>query len=423
MKTKLLLLSAIIALSSFNLKGAETTVYTSATLGTAVTNAADGDVIIIGQCDSVLTQVALTVTKHITVKAASGLASKPTLKLGFILKNNSSLRVEGIKFYYDTPTTPQTTNTDSKYGIQAVAEVATIDSIVMVNCEALNFGRGLIRADNTTNIATINKIVIDNCIISNATSVSTSYATIGLKTAKVSNITIRNTTITNGLGSVLYSEDSSTALNLLIDHVTIFNCSKTATKSMIAFKSPAGSNLTVSNSIVSFSGITTAASDTLLKNVIDFSASAGTFSLSNSIICPHLFASKIVPLVKPDGTSASWSSYGMVTVDSLSMNQNYVVSTYPTQLNTIGDPRGYKTNTAVNNSVQPKFKVYPNPASDIIYLDQVYAKVRVINIAGQTILHLTNTNSCSLNKLSGGIYFVEATTNTGQQFVQKISKN
>lgn len=420
MKTKILLFSLFVFAVSFSAKSADYVIYSSAELASTVAAAVDGDVIIIAQSDSVISQTALNVTKRITIKAASGLTAKPQIKLGIILKNGSSIRLEGLKFFYDN--IGSTTNSDSKYAIQAVAEVASIDSIKIINCEAHNFGRGLIRADNTTNIATIGKVVIDNCIISNASSFNSGYATIGLKTAKVSNISITNTTFVNGLGAVLYSEDAITPLNLLVDHVTIYNCDKIGNKPIIGFKSPVGSTLAVKNSIAYFSGIKLAA-DTMLNNAINFSLSAGALELSNSIICPNLFASKIIPMIKPENTSTLWTAYSTVAVDSLSMDANYKVTTYPTQLNTIGDPRGYKVNSAVPTVNQAAFKVYPNPTSDMIYLEKSVSKIEVINILGQKLITASNSNSVKLTHLSNGNYFVRVTDELGKISVSKVIKN
>lgn len=422
MKTKTLLLSVVLLTASFMVKGTEYVVYTSADLGLRVAAAVDGDVITLGQSDSILTQTALNVLKRITVKAAPGLAAKPQIKVGFVLKDGSSLRVEGVKFFYDKPATPQV-NTDSKYAITAVL-VSTIDSIKLINCEASNFGRGLIRADQTApNIATIKEIVIDNCIISNASSFSSSYATIGLKTAKVSKITIKNTTFVNGLSGVFYSEETATPLTFLMDHVTIFNCGKAGNKNIINFKSPVGSTFAVTNSIIYYSGLKpeTAATDTLLVKAIDFSASlggAGSLTLNNSIICPNQFLAKKNLLIAPASTSTSWATYGLTTVDSLSMDANYVVTSYPTQLNTIGDPRGYKIGAGVSTTKSSTLNI--TYANNVITLSET-ANIQIFSITGQQVKSIQNANLLSMASLPKGIYIVKAGSESKGYKVQKIT--
>ncbi|MDD4969526.1 MAG: DUF4957 domain-containing protein [Paludibacter sp.] len=403
MKTKILLFSAFLLMATCFAKSTEYVVLTSADLATQVAAAVDGDVIILGQSDTEYAQTALTVTKRITIKAASGLAKKPAVKLGIILKNGSSIRLEGIQFYYDAPGT--TPGTDSKYGIQAVAEVATIDSIKLINCEALNFGRGLIRADNTTLIATIGQIVIDNCIVSNASSVSSGYATIGLKTAKVSNITIKNSTFINGLGGVVYSEDATTVANVLIDHVTIYNCDKIGNKPIIGLRSPVGSTISVTNNILYFHGITTAPADTMTNKAIDFALSAGALTLNNSIVLPHQFTNKVVKLILPDNTSTLWTAFNTVTVDSLSMDASYKVTTYPTQLNTIGDPRGYIVKSAV---------ISPEMSSTVISYNGTEISINetrdinIYSVTGNLLRSAKKANVLSVANLPKGIYLVKA---------------
>lgn len=422
MKTKTLLLSILFLASSFLAKATEYVVYTSADLGLKVAAAVDGDVITLGQNDSILTQTQLNVFKRITVRAAAGLAAKPQIKVSFILKDGSSIRVEGIKFFYDKPVTPQV-NTDSKYAITAVL-VSSIDSIKIINCEAMNFGRGLIRADQTAPaIATIKEIVIDNCIISNTSSVSSSYATIGLKTAKVSKISITNTTFLNGLSGVIYSEENATPLNFVMDHVTIFNCGKAGNKNILNFKSPVGSTFAVTNSIIYYSGLKaeTAATDTLLVKAIDFSASlggAGSLTLSNSIICPNQFLAKKNLLIAPASTSASWATYGLVMVDSLSMDANYKVTSYPTQLNTIGDPRGYITGTGVNTPKSASLNITYN-GTEIVLSET--ANINVFSVTGQQVKSIQHANLLSTAGLPKGIYIVKAGSESKGYKVQKIT--
>ncbi|MFT3752400.1 MAG: T9SS type A sorting domain-containing protein [Paludibacter sp.] len=413
---KILLLFVVLLSVTFLAKSAEYVVYSSADLAAKVAAAIDGDIIKLGQTDSVFNQTALTVTKRITIKANTGLTAKPSVKLGVTLKNGSSIRLEGIKFFYDAP--GSATATDSKYGITAVAEVASIDSIKIINCEALNFGRGLIRADNTTNIATIGTIVIDNCIISNASSVSTTYCTVGLKTAKVSNITVRNTTFVNCLSGVLYSEDTSTSLNLNVDHVTIYNCDKTGNKPIIGFRNPTGSKFSVTNSIVYFQGITTAAADTMVNRAINFSSvtpDAASFTLSNSIICPNQFTNKVLSLISPANTSAAWSAFNTVAVDSLAMDANYVVTTYPIQLNTIGDPRGYKLKSAVNSPKTSSTAISFNGTE--IKLNETQ-NVSIFSVTGELLKSAKQVNQLSVANLSKGVYIVKAGTNV-QKFIVK----
>jgi hypothetical protein len=394
------LLSMVMAVNA-----ADYVVTSSKDLGDKVAAAVDGDVIILGQSDSILSQTALLVSKHIVIKAAAGLSTKPQLKLGIVLKNGSSVSIQGVKFFYDKPGSG--TNSDSKYAISAVTEVAAIDSIVMRDCDISNFGRGVIRADNTTNIATIGKVIVDNCVINNASSVSNGYATLGMKTAKVSAITVRNSTFIGGLGAVIYSEDTTTPLNLSVDHVTIYNCGKTTTKPLIGFKNPTGSKFSVTNSIIYFSGITTAVSDTMTNRPISFSSAtpdAASFTLNNSIVCSNQFKSKLMSLINPASDNAAWATYNTVTVDSVKMDANYVVTTYPTQLTGIGDPRGYKIKQGLQTLSNSTIIIYTGSEIRLSEPQQV----AVYSVTGNLLLSDKNVTSLSVSKLQKGAYIVKA---------------
>lgn len=410
------LLSICIALSAaMAVHAADYVVTSSKDLAAKVAAAVDGDVIIIGQSDSMLTQTALSVSKHIVIKAAAGLSSKPQIQLGVVLKNGSSISLQGLKFFYDKP--GSTTNSDSKYAITAVTEVAAIDSIVMRDCDISNFGRGVLRADNTTNIATIGKVIVDNCVINNASSVSNGYATLGMKTAKVSAVTVRNSTIIGGLGAVIYSEDTTTPLNLSVDHVTIYNCGKTTTKPLIGFKNPAGSKFSVTNSIIYFSGITTAASDTMVNRPISFSSAtpdAASFTLNNSIVCANQFKTKLMSMINPASDNAAWATYNTVTVDSVKMDANYVVTTYPTQLTGIGDPRGYKIKQGLQ-ALSSSTTILYNGSEIRLNENQ---NVAVYGLTGNLLISEKNVNLVSVAGLQKGAYIVKAGASVQKFIVQ-----
>lgn len=419
MKRRFLLLAVLVAVISWGSFASETTVNTSEELKTAVDAAADGDIILIGQSDTELAQTALTITKKITIKAASGLSKKPQLKLGILLKNGGSVHLDGLKFYYDADGSG--TNTDSKYGVQAVAEVATIEYIRITNCEVSNLGRGLIRADNTTNIATIGEIIIDNTIVKNVSSVNSGYATIGVKTAKVSKIHITNSTFVGGLGGVVYSEEATVALDFKMDKVTIYNSDLKGNKDIVGLsKAPAGSNLAISNTLMYFPK-EVASADTIVKGAINFS-SAATLSLTNSVILSNLFTTKINPLIRPEAASASWTTFeNNTTVTEVSMNDVFGITMVPARLTSVGDPRGHAGFTGLSEISLP-LQAYPNPTTDVLCFDRSYASVEVINTMGQRVVSAVQVNRISVSSLQVGYYLVRATDESGKQFVQKISK-
>jgi len=420
MKRRFLLLSFFIALFSLLIEAAETTVLTSEELKTVVEAAQDGDVVIIGQSDTEISQTALNVTKKIKIKAADNLSSKPILKLGIVLKNGGSIHLDGLKIYYDTDESG--VNTDSKYAVQAVAEVATIEYIRITNCEAANFGRGLIRADHTTNIATIGEINIDNTIVRNASSVSNTYATLSTKTAKIAKIRITNSTFLNAKSGVISSEDTTTPLDFLMDKVTIYNCAHTGNKDIIGLsKAPAGSTIAISNTLMYFSKAV-AESDTLARLAINL-PSAASLSLTNSVVLSNLFPTKMNAVIKPASTSTSWTAYDVnSTVTEVVMNPNYTITMLPVQLTTIGDPRSHAHITGLDQKTSADFSVYPNPVTDRLLFNREFAQIEVFNLLGMRVAGASNTNNLSVKELDNGHYLILTRDENGQQMVRKIVK-
>lgn len=420
MKRRFLLLSLVVALLGVAVHAAETTVYSSLELKTAVEGAADGDIITIGQSDSTLTQTALNVNKKVKIQAAGNLASKPKLKLGVVLKNGGSVHLDGLHIFYDTDDSG--TNTDSKYAVQAVAEVATIEYIRITNCEAANFGRGLIRADNTSNIATIGEIIIDNTIVRNASSVSNSYASLSLKTAKVAKIHITNSTFFNGKSGVIASEDTTTPFDFKMDKVTIFNFAHGGNKDIVGLsKAPAGSTIAISNTLMYFSK-TVAESDTIARSAINL-ASVATLSLTNSVILSNLFPTKIGAVIKPTATNSAWTAYDINnSVTEVVMNSDYTITMLPVQLTTIGDPRSHANVTGIGQSAMPTMDVYPNPTTDRLYFDREYASVEVLNLMGMRVVSAVNVSDVSVRNLDKGQYIVRASDGNGNKLVRKVVK-
>ena len=94
----------------------------------------------------------------------------------------------------------------------------------------------------------------------------------------------------------------------------------------------------------------------------------------------------------------------------------------------IGSSSGYSY-TAVNTGLKGIFaesiKVYPNPATDIIYIrsERLVREISILNAVGQKIITEANpTDRVDISSLSADIYIVEVTTNDGQTSFSKIVK-
>ncbi|MBT8327036.1 MAG: T9SS type A sorting domain-containing protein, partial [Bacteroidia bacterium] len=65
---------------------------------------------------------------------------------------------------------------------------------------------------------------------------------------------------------------------------------------------------------------------------------------------------------------------------------------------------------------ESSLKIYPNPASSKVYLDEEYKSIKVINSSGLIVLEKSNTDKLDVSNLSNGMYFVLATNNSGELF-------
>jgi hypothetical protein len=81
------------------------------------------------------------------------------------------------------------------------------------------------------------------------------------------------------------------------------------------------------------------------------------------------------------------------------------------------------TNLGTENFEQEGWKIYPNPATDILYIDvNAATEVTVIDLTGKTLLHESvkpGHNSVNVEALSDGVYMIKFASGGHQKFVKK----
>lgn len=306
-------------------------VVTNATeFNTAWTSYQEGDVIVFDAG----TYTALgdkKVTKSVTLKASPTALSTPVLTgVQFIMEASCNFICDGLEVYFDEEGASAPTG---KYFLQAVhANMlnGTIAEISIKNSNIHGFGRGLIRADNGTNFATITNLNIDNCLIWDMGRNSVGYSTIGVKTAKISNATIKNTTFYNSPNGTWNSEDLSTPINFLMENCNVLKTTTATSKLIITNKTNPGSVFTIKNCIISDSY--DASSDRMqikLADAIDEATVTG--HLDNSILANHFAEQKVFG---PLTTNTE------IAVTSLTIDYSqWRITTSPQLIASIGDPR------------------------------------------------------------------------------------
>ncbi|MEA4982970.1 MAG: choice-of-anchor Q domain-containing protein [Paludibacter sp.] len=77
----------------------------------------------------------------------------------------------------------------------------------------------------------------------------------------------------------------------------------------------------------------------------------------------------------------------------------------------------YKVPTGTTTSIGPKFRVYPNPASEILYLDGEFTinSLEIIDLSGKKVLSIEHpANTISLDGISQGLYILKILSAEGQ---------
>lgn len=181
-------------------------------------NAAAGDVL---EVTSEFVGKELTIDKNITIKAKSGLMEPPVLeKVTFKVKNGASLLLDGLTLFYDRSGDMPT---DSKYLISVTGEAQNIPLISFKDCEIYGYGRGAVRADDKTNIATVGKLEVYNSVFHDMCKASPNYSVLGFSKSKLSEVELVNSSFFNCAGGV-FVNGGAVPLDFQMKNVTILDC-------------------------------------------------------------------------------------------------------------------------------------------------------------------------------------------------------
>lgn len=387
MKTTITLIISALVLMTSQLHAVEIPVTNAEEFNTAWLSYSADDVIVLGEG----TYAALgdkTIDRTVTIKAAPGLATKPILQgVQFMIKGICSFSVEGVEIYFDEPAaaSPQ-----GKYFVQAVDASALTGTIPLISIKSSvihGFGRGLIRADNGTNIATITSLVIDDCYIYDMGRNSVGYSTIGVKTAKLTNATITNTTFYDSPNGTWNSEQTAAPVNLLMENCTLIKTTTAGSKLVITNKANPGSVYTIRNCIIADSQ--DASTDRMQIKLADVADDATvTGNLENSILMGFKDPKVFGPLAVNTEIATTSITYDI---------SKWEITTDPVTTASVGDPR-WKVNgfTTLINPVNSKTYVYAE--SGMLHLNRLTgnARVEVYNLSGN-LLHAVSTANESVS--------------------------
>ncbi|WP_083834437.1 T9SS type A sorting domain-containing protein [Aequorivita sublithincola] len=82
------------------------------------------------------------------------------------------------------------------------------------------------------------------------------------------------------------------------------------------------------------------------------------------------------------------------------------------------------TNLDVSKNTKNKFLLYPNPASNILFVksETSISSIKVYNISGQLVLSKSNVKELNISSLSDGLYIVEIQDFYGNTSIEKLVK-
>ncbi|MFA5044647.1 MAG: DUF4957 domain-containing protein [Paludibacter sp.] len=337
MKKTFTFLAAFCVLAISNVWATKIQVTTAAEFTTAWGTYASGDTIVLAAGDYDLS-TNVTISKTVTIMADPNASTMPKIiKTQFIFGADCSFFVEGIEVYYDVEGVATPTGS---YFIQAQSGGNwNIPTISIKNSNIHGYGRAMVRADNTTVIPTITNLIINNCIISDMGRNSAGYSVLALKTGKVSNVTITNSTVYNCMNGFWYSEKNDFPVIFNMDKCCILKSTSTGSKLIFNNNTNPGSVHTIKDCIISDSY--DASADKMQIKL----GSNGTDTyghINNVILGNNMNASIFV--------STTLTTDNEVAVTALSFNYPALtITTTPSTVSNIGDPRweinGVRTNT------------------------------------------------------------------------------
>jgi hypothetical protein len=93
----------------------------------------------------------------------------------------------------------------------------------------------------------------------------------------------------------------------------------------------------------------------------------------------------------------AWGVYGLLSSGKV------LVADMQTGLYVL-KPVGLTAGIQENNAVG--FTMYPNPASEVVQLDEVYSTIRIIDVHGKIIHSVQNEQTISVENLADGMYMI-----------------
>lgn len=381
---------------------------TPETFAEAITNAANGDILIL-DAGTYSTAVDFPVGKVLTLQKLPSAATLPLLTFAWstsvVPTAGSGLILDGLEI-----------SLNNSYYIQFPAN-SVLDKFVFKNCVISNINRCLVRASNSP--ATIGELTIDNCIIKECG--SGGYSLLYSK-AEIASVTIKNSTIYNyqseGLLLSQTAQTNTLAFNMVNN--TLYQCGKDGAYSWCTIAgSGASSTYNISNNIISkpYSEVST-------RTTCAVPAGSGTVTCKNNLVIDYPNFST--------APAAGWDAANNIEETGTNYFKDAakfdftLVSTFSykgTDGNYIGAPTWWPSSgsdvSAFNNL---PIKIFANGRMIHLVSDQTIGTVEIYSLNGNKLISKkidTNQEALNAQNLNTGVYLVNV-SNNAKSTTQKI---
>ena len=169
----------------------------------------------------------------------------------------------------------------------------------------------------------------------------------------------------------------------------------------------------------------------MFDNATTFNQPLNDWEVGNVTNMDNMFDNSGLSTDNYDGVLNSWSELGMqsnVTLGAQQINYCNGADARQSLIDNYGwiitDGELDCSTAGIDDQNQLDISIYPNPTSDIVYIDGNYTQLKVIiyNVLGKEILNKSITNSIDISHLDNGVYILQLSDGV-KLITRKIIKN
>jgi hypothetical protein len=389
----------LVAAGFMSVNATVTPVATTDNLTTVITNAAQGDTLVLADGTYAFT-AAFSITKGFTLKAQNPLAVTLT-GAAFDFKTTSlvgNLVLEGLIFDGTRTSAP----TYASYFMDFTTSFTNFDSISVENCKISNYGNCLLRANRQE--GTLTSIKLNNCIINTIGYVSR-YPLFQATKTKINTLEVTNSTIYNT--AVEFFQLYGTAGGIdngiaLFKNNTLFNVVTDTARTPFSGKS---GTFYMQNCILvnmSFRN----------KPCVNFATTFGVREATNNLIY-NACNTSMTTLSTTAWTTITGTQEVMPEFKDTAARDFTLPVGSAIETANIGDPRWFSSDPSQIVQNPNMIDIQISQGCGMVYFSSEARKAEIISLTGSVVARSGNVSEMSLINLSKGLYFVRLTDQNG----------